>query len=67
MTERTYQPGEFIVRECGEVKTSDGEMIKGAIIEFPAGPPGDMTFADVWNGTAFVVARLAKDDIPPQS
>lgn len=62
MTERTYQPGEFIVREVGNVMTSDGEMIKGAIIEFPAGPPEGMTFADVWDGTAFAVARPAKQE-----
>lgn len=59
-TERTYQPGEFIVREVGLITTSDGEQVKGAIIEFPAGPPDGMTYADVWDGTAFAIARPAK-------
>lgn len=59
-TARTYRPGEFVVREIGDITTSDGDVVKGAIIEFPAGPPEGMTWGDVWDGTAFAVAKPAE-------
>ena len=64
MPERAFKPGEFRVLECGNITTSDGEIIKGAIIEFPAGPPDGMTFGDVWDGTAFTLAKCVTEREP---
>jgi hypothetical protein len=57
---RTFQPGEFRVCEVGEIKLMDGSTIKGAIIEFPAGPPDGFSWADVWTGKAFKMARVVE-------
>lgn len=56
------KPGQFRVREIGEITCSDGEKIRGAIIEFPEGLPAGMTWDDVWTGRAFEVARPAKHE-----
>ena len=58
--ERKYRPGVFIVREAGEITLMDGETIRGAIIEFPAGTPDGMTWGDIWNGNAFTIARAVE-------
>lgn len=55
--EKRYAPGEFRVIEIGDIKVSDGSTIRGAIIEFPAGPPEGMTWGDVWDGTVFTLAK----------
>ena len=57
MEKHDFKPGEFRVVEIGMITTMDGTEVKGAIIEFPSGPPPGMTWADVWDGTAFSTAR----------
>ncbi len=59
-----FEPGEFRVVEMGLIKTMDDREIKGSIIECPAGPPTGMTWADVWTGTVFTLARpkVRKED-----
>lgn len=58
MTDREYKPGDFRVVEIGEIARMDGTTVRGAIVEFPAGPPAGMTWGDIWDGTAFQVARI---------
>ena len=64
MTDDQFKPGEFRVVEIGDITTMDGRIIRGAIIEFPAGPPVGMTWGDVWDGTAFDCAKCIKEPTP---
>lgn len=61
MTNRKYEPGEFRVVEMGNIDCKGGKTVRGAIIEFPAGPPAGMTWGDVWSGAAFKVATPVCD------
>jgi len=62
MNEHEWRPGEFRVCEIGDIELTDGRSIRGAIVEFPAGPPLGMTWADIWSGTAFTVAKPVVKD-----
>jgi hypothetical protein len=60
MTEARYRPGDIVVCEIGEITCGDGRTVQGAIVEFPAGPPDGMTWADVWDGSAFRMSRAVQ-------
>ena len=63
---RSWNPGEFRVCEIGDIALMDGSTIHGAIVEFPAGPPSGMTWGNIWDGTAFTVAKVVTEDQPSE-
>lgn len=52
------EKGQCRIVEYGKIKTSEGLVILGAIIEFPSGPPDGLTFGDVWDRRAFTLERV---------
>ncbi len=50
-----FQPGDCRAVHVGEVRLENGRVIKGAVVEFPAGPP-DLPFRVVWDGTPLTLA-----------
>ena len=45
-----FEPGDCRAVHVGEVRLDDGRVFKGAVIEFPAGPP-ELPIRVVWDGT----------------
>lgn len=50
-----FEPGDCRAVHVGEVRLEDGRVFKGAVIEFPAGPP-DLPLSVVWDGVPLTLA-----------
>jgi hypothetical protein len=57
--EPEYQKGDGRVIELGIIELKDGRVIKGVLIDFPAGPPA-LPFSVVWEGTPLTLSLKTK-------
>ena len=57
--EQTYKEGDARAIEVGVIELKDGRIVRGMLLDFPAGPP-QLPFSVVWNGTPLVLTIRTK-------
>ena len=50
-----YEKGDARAVQVGVIELKDGRIIRGALLDFPAGPP-DLPFRVVWDGTPLIIS-----------
>ena len=54
-----YEVGDARAVQVGLIELKDGRVIKGALLDFPAGPP-PLPFSAVWEGTPLTISVKPK-------
>ena len=50
-----YEKGDARAVQVGVIELKDGRIIRGALLDFPAGPP-DLPFRVVWDSTPLIIS-----------
>lgn len=66
MSETSYEAGDCIAVEFGEITLGDGRTVKGVVLEFPVAPP-DLPIGVVWNATPLTLAIKQPLPSPPKA